>query len=643
MANKNNKDTIRRNKLQIVIPKAERNHRLVFGVMVCLATLSFSPQLADMSNTVRFTFSAAALLVALIFGRRYLKNNIPVTIGFIAFTLFVLLQAVSILWAPNKAEAVFEVTKWIIVFASFLYIYSFSQHKPAHFVAMMAQVSGIIFIISLAVAVFQMSQLGDFSWSSRYAITSLFTHKGTYSMMLLLTMAFPLLRLSLRPSKSIKVVYITLLLSQIGMMLFLQARAAWVAAVAIVIALVITKFRLSHKWYFVVGTTLVLCIIVVGGSRFFTQYELNEPGQEGGLRAGASIYERQALWRMTFRMVDKKPLLGCGTGNWKVCYPSAGTGDVFSINMLDYNFTRPHNDYLRLLSETGYVGLILMMTALVALLFRVLSTKKNRRGKMARKMVAFVIGSMAFALFDFPIDRMEILIWITIISATAATLSLPKCTDKLVEMNYAYYLVIFVLLTFSMFIGITRWRSERHYGAIVTGIHNRQWKEVENYCNEARTTWYNLTALGMPLAYYEGMACEYQRKPAIETFRLALNDAPWCKQVLTDLGRLEYTVNSDVNTAIALLQKAMTISPAYSYAYLNLAQLYVHEREWQKAIEVLDKLDLDKKEAELRRMTWHYHQGETADYYTNRLVPTERKTVQRIRNSIEQKQNNRIE
>ena len=165
----------------MLMPKTERNHRLVFGIMVCLATLAFSPQLADMSNIVRFTYSALALLVALIFVRQYLKNNFPITIGFIAFTLFVLLQAVSILWAPNKAEAVFEVTKWIIVFASFLYIYSFSQHKPAHFVAMMAQVSGIIFIISLAVAVFQMSQLGDFSWSSRYAITSLFTHKGILS------------------------------------------------------------------------------------------------------------------------------------------------------------------------------------------------------------------------------------------------------------------------------------------------------------------------------------------------------------------------------------------------------------------------------------------------------------------------------
>ena len=624
----------------MLMPKTERNHRLVFGIMVCLATLAFSPQLADMSNIVRFTYSALALLVALIFVRQYLKNNFPITIGFIAFVLFVLLQAASILWAPNKAEAVFEVAKWIIVVATLLVTYSFARYKPAHFIVMLAQVSEVIFVISLAIALLQMAQLGDFSWSSRYAVTSLFTHKGTYSMMILLTMAFPLLRLRLHPSKSIKAVYIVLLTLQIGMILFLQARATLLAAIAVVIVLAINRFRLPYKWYTVVGATFLFCVTLIGGARFFSQYELNEPGQEGGLRAGASIYERQALWRMTFRMVDEKPILGCGTGNWKVCYPSVGTGDVFSINTLDYNFTRPHNDYLRLLSETGYVGLILMMTAIVALLIRVLSTSKNRQGKIARMLVAFIVGAMVFAIFDFPTDRMEILIWITILCATATALSLPKSATKQAAKHRVLYLLMFVFLLFSAFIGISRWCSERNYGLIVAAIHNRQWKEVENYCSEARTMWCNLTALGMPLAYYEAMAREYQHKPAIETFRIALNDSPWCKQVLTDLGRLEYTLNHDIDTAVALLRKAMAISPAYSYAYLNLAQLYVHEQEWQKAIEVLDMLDLDKKEDELRRMTWHYHQGETADYYTNRLVPTERKTVEDIRNSIEQKRRN---
>lgn len=639
MADKKNNSTIKYGYSQIASPKAERFHRLVFGFMVCLATLSFSSHLADMSNIVRFTFSATALFIALIFGRKYLKNNLPITIGTVTLVLFVCLQAISILWASNKAEAIFEIAKWVIVSGTLLFSYSFARHKPAHFIAMMACASSVIFVISFIVAIYQMCNLGDFSWSSRYAISSLFTHKGTYSMMILLTMAFPLLRLRLRSSHIVKALYITLLVAQIGMILFLQARATWVAVVAIIIALVVMRFRIPYKWHTVIAATSIFCVIVIGGSRLFSQYELSEPGQEGGLRANASIYERQALWRMTFRMVDKQPVLGCGAGNWKVCYPSVGTEDVFSINILDYNFTRPHNDYLRLLSETGYIGFILIITALISLLLRTLSTKKNRHGKMARLSAAFIAGVMAFALFDFPIDRMEILIWITILCATVAIFSLPKSVNKQTERYKGLYFASLVLIAPSILIGITRWYSETHYAAIVSGIHNRQWKDVEEHCHEALTPWYNLTPLGMPLAYYEGMAREYQNKPAIESFRTALKAAPWCKQVLSDLGRLEYTKEHNTDTAILLLQKAIAISPAYSYAYFNLAQLYLYEQNFEKTVEVLDMLDLDKKEDELRRMTWHYHQGKTADYYTNKLVPAERKTMQRIRNNAEQKMN----
>lgn len=633
--NKRNNYTLKLGYLKIAIPKTEWYQRLVFGFMVCLSTLSFSPQLADMSNIVRFTFTAIAVLIALIFGRQYIKNNLPITIGTVAFTLFVALQMVSILWAPNKAEAVFEVAKWAIVFVTLLFTYSFARQKPAHFITMMAVVSGVIFIISLIFAIYQMSQLGDFSWSSRYAITSLFTHKGTYSIMIFLSMVFPLLRLRLRPSLTTKVFYIILLATQIGMILFLQARATWVAMAATIIALTIIGFRISYKWYYVVATTLIFCVVLVGGLRLFCQYELNEPGQEGGLRASASIHERHGLWKMTFRMVDEQPILGCGTGNWKVCYPSAGTYDIFSINTLDYNFSRPHNDYLRILSETGYIGLTLIITSLISLLLRALSTKRNRYGKLARLTIAFIIGIMGFTVFDFPIDRMEIFIWITLICATAATLSLPKHINKQIKRYETLYFVSVIIITLSLFIGITRWRSESHYVDIVTSIRNRQWKEVEMHCNKARTSWYNLTPLGMPIAYYEGMALEYQNKPAIETFHSALKASPWCKQVLTDLGRLEYKIKQNTDTAILFLQKAIKISPAYSYAYFNLAQLYIYEHEWQKAIEVLDMLDLDKKEHELKRMTWHYHHGETADYYINKLVTTERKTMHRIRKQAE--------
>ena len=71
---------------------------------------------------------------------------------------------------------------------------------------------------------------------------------------------------------------------------------------------------------------------------------------------------------MTFHMVDNKPWLGCGVGNWKICHPNVSTQDVFSIDVLDHAFVRPHNDYLRILSETGYIALFLLLFSMCYML-----------------------------------------------------------------------------------------------------------------------------------------------------------------------------------------------------------------------------------------------------------------------------------
>jgi Flp pilus assembly protein TadD len=130
--------------------------------------------------------------------------------------------------------------------------------------------------------------------------------------------------------------------------------------------------------------------------------------------------------------------------------------------------------------------------------------------------------------------------------------------------------------------------------------------------------------MAVPYAYYEAMAQEYLHKPAIETFRKALQDSPYNKKILNDLGRIEYVVNHDVEKATAYFEEAIRISPGYAYAYFNLAQLYLQENQKRKAAEVLQQLDLEYKQQQMIKMVWHYHQDETANYYVHDAVPAEK-------------------
>lgn len=612
-----------------------RRQRLLFvltGLMICVTTLAFSPSLADISNVVRFSCMAFVLMLGCLFS--VYSKQVPVTVGTVAFALFVLFQAVSMLWAVNRAEALFDVSKWVMALFVILFSYNLFRRYPAKSVVMMVYVSAIVCVVSLAVAIIQAVRIGDLSGANRYGIVSLFTHKGTYSMLMLLTLLFPIMGLRLG-LKKIRFMSIIVMVVQIGILLFLQARAVWLAGMAILLTmLLLWPFRCRDvKTQGRLAGTLILAsvmaLVLVGGSRYFANLHLPGPDQREGLFSNASVYERQSLWRMTFRMIDKRPLAGCGAGNWKVCYPEASVRDVFSIDMLDYQFVRPHNDFLRVLSETGYVSLVFLMLAFSSLIVNAVIVAGNRQryGEMAGTAVALFIGVMVFAIFDFPFDRMELLFWISIMcGAIIAFTDLRRQISNKMIIN----VVGGVILAFVFFVGISHWRSESYYSEIVNHIHRGDWKTVEHLSKKARTLFCNLTPKAIPYAYYEAMAQEYLHKPALETYRMALHDSPYNKKILNDLGRLEYVVNHDIETAIFYLEESIRISPGYSYAYFNLAQVYLQENQKEKAAELLQQLDLDCKQGQMEKMVWHYHQGETANYYVHVAVPAERAYKERL-------------
>ena len=615
-------------------------HRLLFvltGIMVCITTLAFSPALADISNVVRFSCMALMLLLGCLI--TVYNKNIPFTIGTVAFALFVLFQAASMFWSTNRAEALFEVGKWVMVFFTVLFSYNLFRQYPARSVMMMVYVSAAVFVISFAVALVQIVEIGDLSRANRYGIVSLFTHKGTYSMMMLLTMAFPVVSLCLHVRK-IRMLSVVVIIVQTVVLFFLQARAAWLAGMATVGMLLllwplkIRKVKTQWRLVSVFVIAWLIAVVVVGGSRYFAHLQLPGPDQRGGVMSNASIYERQSLWRMTFRMIDEKPLAGCGAGNWKVCYPSVSVCDVFSIDMLDYQFIRPHNDYLRILSETGYVSLALILLALSSLIVNAAITagSRLRYGKLAKTSVAFFVGVLVFAVFDFPLDRMELLLWVSILCGAIMVFSRDEVQ---VRNSIVFRLVSGMMLVLVFFVGACHWRSELYYSEIVKNIHRGKWRTVEQLSNNAYNSFCNLSPMAVPYAYYESMAREYQRKPAIETFRIALQESPYNKKILTDLGRLEYVENHDVKQAIAYLEEAIRISPAYSYAYFNLAQVYIQEKQYQKALEVLNSMDLEYKHQQMWKMVWHYHQDETGNYYVHDAVPAEKNYRDRMVEQIE--------
>lgn len=610
--------------------KAQVKHHVpewtFIGAAIVLSTMACSFSLPDISNLPRLAILALALAVTLLCTAR-LGTRIPKSLGAAAFVGFILLTAASTCWAVNKGEALYDTARWIAAGALFLVLYNLHRRHPARTTVMLARVAAVIIIPSLAMAAWQTLQLeGDLVWDNRYSITAFYTHKGTFSLLLLACCLPVAMRVTLGLGRW-EPFYRLLLVLVATTLLFLAARTTFIALAAFATVLLLTfiPFRpVARKWHIpmTVAMALLLGVVTVGGSRLFCRLPLGDtPGEAGGVLSSATIFERHTLWNTTFRLVDKQPMLGVGAGNWKVCYPEVSTRDIFSVDVLDFTFVRPHNDYLRVLSETGYIGLALLLLALASPMVRAIghTSRRRRTGRMTGIVLAFTAASLVAAFVDFPLDRTELLLWHTLTFALLAASQPPKhWVSRTVNLVFAVLLVgVFAL-------SLVRIGSEKQYPRITAANHARMWNTMEEAAHAARSPLCSLTPIGTPFAYYEAMAQEQLGKPALETFAQALHDSPCHKQSLNDLARLIYTSSHNADSAEALFKKAIFVSPSFSYAYFNLAQLYLQEGKKEEAQQALLNLDLDQKQQRIDRLIWHYHTGETALYYSHQLVPAER-------------------
>lgn len=620
--------------------------RALAGAALVVSTLVADPGLADVSNVPRLLCWAVSMAGVAVFvfrqetpsplsqGWRYIHK--PFCLPYLMLLLFAGWQFLSVAWAVNRAEALFAASRWILFAFTVGAAYRLTAHSPLRTVVFLSRVSAFLALLALIPAVWQLLSLPDFSWSNRYAVVSLFTHKGTFAMLLMLLAVFPAMRLSI-PLHRGRRLYAAVL-AVLGLAeAFLLARAVLLAlvvgtAAGLVFCLVRRHVRpatsIGKETLTAVVVAALLAAVTVGSAAWMARGPVEPTGEQEGMRSTVSLCERRGLWRMTLRLAGEHPVVGCGAGNWKVCHPSVSIKEVFSMDVLDFHFVRPHNEYLNILSETGLVGLLLFLLASAGLAVRLV-----RPSRSGRRMVPVAFSALAtvavFSFFDFPFDRTELFLWVSVVVGVTAGLHTPQ--RPLPTRHWGSWQTI-LILSVALLAGV-RWHCDRCYRDMMHGVHAMLWPQVEHLAHKAQLPLFGSAALGpdgVPYAYYEAMACEYQNKPALPAFRRSLHDSPYDKQVLNDVARLLYTENHATDSSIALLRKAIHISPAYSRSYFNLAQVYLSEDRPGQAIEVLSSFDLGNKRARIERDIWNYLSVDDATYYFTSLLPAEERMRARL-------------
>jgi len=597
---------------------------IALGIALC--SLVWLPNLYDKFLIARFIATAIGLAILFLFALIGKKRwRVPHTPVFYVYLLFTILCGCSLLWATNTAEAIFAFSTQIlslliiIVFFSLLSTDSLSTQKTLWLSA------AVILAVYLFFTIIQLFHVESFSFDQLYRVSGISGHKNLLAIMLFVLSGFLLTSFAIFENKLLKWLTVIVFVANVALIVLLKSRAVMLSMIAAVVCfavLLLTRTRHCEEerrsnpeksaLRQAQGPLLLISIVVVYafltiGLRWFADRSVPHTSEkseiEHNVLSTSSLAERCLLWDKTYHIVDKHPIAGCGIGNWQIHFPDAGLEGLYRSDVWNVAFTKPHNEYLGVLSETGYVGLFLFILFLVSLLLRAifaLREVESRKEFLYRAVVLSIfVGACVNALFDFPNSRIECIIWMGILMAIMLQGISKKQYKSFGKGWNSVFLSVAIMF---IVVGGFRLKGERNTFKMQQALRTNDWNAVERYGQRALSVFYTVDPVGQPLHWYLGKAEKQMGHPqSISSFRRACHFAPYCKENLNDLGLAEYYVANDLDRAEFYLREAIRISPNYIYPYLNLAYIYLSENEPQKAKAVADAIYFDEHKREVMK------------------------------------------
>lgn len=567
-----------------------------------------------MPRFVLTSLSLLALFLFAIFSRKTIR--VPNSNTFYVYSIFIVLSGLSIIWSVNFGEAVFQVCQFMMGLMVCLAFFNFLEGEYIATKKILWISAAIILMVYLLFASIQLFDLQDTSFVQLYAVTGINAHKNMLSLMLFMLSSFLLTALPNTDNKFLKTILLTFFGLSIFVMVFLKSRAVILCFIVSIIVFLIVyiihirKPACSHRFKI---TTAIISVVLAFLFftvllRYFANVMASQTYEKSEIQTSivstTSLVERFTLWSKTYYVVDKHPFVGCGAGNWQICFPDAGLKGLNRADYWNINFTKPHNEYMGILAEYGYFGLFLFLAFVCSLVvfsgFAIIETNDKKEFIFGAITLSIVCGCFVNSFFDFPNSRIEHLVWLGILYAILFHFMTKKLemlgTKSIGKIGNFVFLVLAALMVLE---GAIRFKGERETVGMQLALRYNDWKNVERHSNKAISLLYTIDPVGMPLHWYHGQSLKAMGNPeAINSFAKAYNKVPFCKENLNDLGIDEYYIAGNHEQAKSLFHEAIRISPNYVYPYLNLACIYLGENELRKAKEVMDMIDFNEQKCE---------------------------------------------
>ncbi len=592
--------------------KVQADYLFWIGIMV--STLIFSPAMLDLTLIPRFVSLSLFLFASLFLIKKNVKDiKIEFDLILISYVAYCLFNGLSAFWAINKAEALFQSSKTLLAFSVFCFTYLILKQGTFTLIEKLIKFSVMLVFAECLVVLIQFINIPELKTDSLYALSGLNGHKNLLASFLFLNLFF--LIKGIRDFRSTwKVLTILALLLNLFLLIFLKTKAVWIGLVVFSILLILLfgvsrlrkKLQLKPQFLFIVCLIVanVFFLLVLKPLSHRSLPLINSNTSSGQSQALNLEQERLVLWQKTYAVFEQQPLIGVGAGNWQINFQNAGLSGLWRAEDLNFTFQRPHNDFLWILSETGILGfnlfLIFILTLVLSLGRFSLQNDQSKSDFLEPKLLlAFIVAYYCISFFDFPMERMEHLIWINILLGLAYYYSKEQKIVKVYsEINFsrALHLTYMLCLLFVCVIGILRYKGEYYIKKVYTNKNNQNYFEVIKCGEKAQSFAYTLDPTSLPIAWYTGNAYASSQnfQKGHHEFLKAYRLNPFNRNVLNDLAS-SYAYIGKVDSAKALYIEASRISPRFDDPKLNLTALYIQEKNFKKAKEILKTIYHDSE------------------------------------------------
>ena len=528
----------------------------------------------------------------------------------IVFLLYYLLTGLSLFWALNTANAVFEIQKVFAAFVTYLFLRILLLRTEGKIIPFILRCNLILTALILVVVFLQIithEHFGRLIFKGFKKVEGFSAQRNLLCSFLYLTLVFNVLRIIYSKSKKWRLVYLFPIIIQILIILLFQVRAVYMALFVSGVCFLIgfqfvTKyFNLKRAIIFagilflLAGCVLARLVLVDDDFKVYlekinvTEYRQSKTGKE-----------RIRMWKRSTQIIGERALTGVGAGNWAIFYPNEDTKVRVEFKKFTF-FQRPHNDFIWVFSEIGIVGGLAYLALFVFVIIAAFQfiIKKENTDERLKILVLFcgLLGYIIIANFSFPKERIEHQIWLVLILSMLVYYLHDYFKNKpalsLSKINNGVWIgLLLVGLCFNLLIGYYRYQGEKVMKLVYA--NSLSLADKKQMLDNAQSYFYQSDHVGFPLFWHQGMTANAvsQSAEALEYFIKAYELHPNNFRILNDLAAA-YNVAGNYDEAIRHFENAHKLYPEGQATIYNLAILHYRLKSYAVAIDWAEKLSED--------------------------------------------------